>query len=369
MYTQSLMTTNVKFFVLDITLRGGVERFVSNLSQLLQKDGCEVVIYSFHKTHLHPLYAISPNVTIVYLTQYKFRPFIYKLVTLWCCFKIRRLLSSYSKPFFGISTHPITTISLFFLFRKILPKTIASEHSTYLAHNKFIRSMRLLAYKDVRYVVTQTMDGVHRFAEAGITAKRISNPTTDFNDKRQWSTDVDIGTRDEFVCLSISRFEHVKQLDHYIETARIVHESAPDIRFFLVGSGPLESYLSGLVTKYSLSEVFSILPPTPHVNQYYRSADVYVVTSSSEAFPMTVLEALSFGVPVISYDKLVGPGEIITDHVNGYLVGQDRPEEIAKRIVDLYFDRELRLAMRRNAVKSSLQFSPEKVSIEWANLL
>lgn len=366
---QLSINKQVIFFVLDITLKGGVERFVSNLSQLLNDCGYDVVIYSFHKTYDNPLYFFSKNVKIIYLSKLSFRPFIYKVVTLWCCAKLGILLKNNGNPFVAISTHPITTIFLYFLHREILGRTVASEHSTYLAHNKVIRSMRLLAYKHVRNVVTQTIDGVERFARAGIAATRIANPTTVFNDERQWANEVNFGDTDKFICLSIARFEQVKQLNHYIEAARIVHEAVPQIRFLLVGSGPLESNLKALVIKYSLSEVFSILPPTPLVNQYYTSADAYIVTSSSEAFPMTILEALSFAVPVISYDHLVGPAEIITDHSNGYLCEQDSPAAIAKRIIELYYDRGLLMTLRRNAVDSSAKFSPESISREWAKLL
>lgn len=84
---------------------------------------------------------------------------------------------------------------------------------------------------------------------------------------------------------------------------------------------------------------------------------------------MTVLEALSFAVPVISYDRLVGPAEIIIDNSNGYLCDQDCPDAIARRILGLYYDRDLLTIMRRNALESSLQFRPENISKEWAKLL
>ena len=363
------MNKQVCFFVIDITLKGGVERFVSNLARSLSGDGFNVAIYSFHKTYDKPLYVFPENVEIIYLSNISFRPFLYKFVTFWSCAKLRQSLKSYRNKFVAISTHPITTIFLYFLYRDVLGRTIASEHSTYLAHNKAIRLLRLVAYKHVRNVVTQTEDGVKRFALGGLAATRIANPTTIFNDTRQWPNEVAVGSRDTFTCLSIARFEQVKQLHHYIETARLVHEIEPQIQFVLVGSGPLESYLKELISTHSLSEVFSIFPPTPQVNCYYASSDAYIITSSSEAFPMTVLEALSFAVPVISYDRLVGPAEIIIDNSNGYLCDQDCPDAIARRILGLYYDRDLLTIMRRNALESSLQFRPENISKEWAKLL
>lgn len=363
------MNKSISFITLDLTLRGGIERFVANMSEIFANQDIEVSIYSLHKSHDQSLYKISKKVKIIYLSDFKYYPRLYKFTSILSCIKLLFILSKNKNHQIFISTFPIITIILAFLKKSFLSNVIASEHSTYLAHNKIVRTLRLWAYKYVLCVVTQTNDGMEKFSDAGIRCRIIPNPATDFNDLRQWSFDDQVLNLDSFRCLSVARFEEVKQLDHYIEVARIVHKAIPEARFTLIGSGPLELKLRQLIEKYRLSDVFEILPPTPDVNKYYASSHVYLITSSSEAFPMTLIEALSFGLPVISYDGLVGPIEIIQNGCNGYLCQQNNPQAIAKHIHELYLNQHVRKEMRRKALDSSFLFSPNKILEKWADIL
>lgn len=359
----------VKFFVLDITLRGGIERFIVNMATLFIQSGHPVTVYSFHRTHFEPLYAMHNDVKIIYLTQISFINGFYKLSTLWSCFKLAAMRLNFRPPYVVISTHPITTILLSIFSRKLLEQTIASEHSTYHSHGALIRFMRLRVYGRAKFVVTQTADGVLNFRKAGLSVIQIPNPCTDFCDEDQWALEKNFRRTGAFTCLSIGRFESVKQLNHYIEAARMVHVRCPDVRFDLVGAGPLEEQLRFQIKQSRLESVFTIHGPTANVNAFYKKAHVYLITSKSEAFPMTMIEALSFGVPVLSYNKLVGPIEIIKHHFNGYLCEQDQPVALAEQILNLYHDRTTLKRMSEMAVQSSMSFYPKTVVYQWFSII
>lgn len=361
------MTNNLHFIVLDYTLKGGIERYVANMCDILSGEVQKIYIHSLHRSNQNPFYQTPSNVEINYVTNLVFGKY-YKFSTLWACWKLSRVVKLSSADHIVISTSPIIVIFLTFVRRSILKYIIATEHSSYEAHGKFIRALRIYSYKKIYRVVTQTVNGVENFSRKKIICTKIPNPVTIFNDKRQWRENFKY---DDYIfnCLTVGRFEDVKQLDHFIEAAKIVYIKHPNIRYNIVGSGPKEFHLKKLIEDTGISKVLKILPSTPRVNELYGAADVYIITSSSEAFPMTALEALSYGVPLISYDKLIGPREIISNGVNGYLVNQNEPKAIAQKIIDLYNNKLMYKEMRRNALLSSQKYSPGEILKLWSKLI
>lgn len=363
-----LAIKEVKFFVLDITLKGGIERFVANMAALFSISGYGVKIYSFHHTFEKPLYVIHPSVEIVYLSTHPFKNSLYKIVTFLGCLKLAILSRSFRQPYVAIATHPITTIFLSWFCPSLLQHAIASEHSTYSAHRAWIRALRLRSYRRVKCVVTQTSDGAERFVAAGLPTAQIPNACTDFTDPRQWA----LGQRlpgHRFTCLSVGRFEGVKQLDHYIEMAYLVHQKIPHIQFKLVGAGPMEAPLRERIQQCGLEKVFCVHAPTLNVNKFYANAEAYLITSESEAFPMTMIEALSYGVPVVAYDQLVGPKEIIVDGYNGFLCEQNNPTALASKVLDMYRKPKLCQKLQCNALRSAQAFHHETIFKKWLEIL
>lgn len=358
----------VKFLVLDITLKGGVERFIANMAILLNKNGYEVKIYSFHRTNKELLYKLPSAVDVIYLSGFPFRSFIYKIITFFCCLKVVYLSKAFSTPFVIVSTSPIITIFLSWISPKLLSNCIASEHSTYSAHANWIRALRLRYYRGVKCVVTQTIDGAKRFAEAGLPTAQIPNACTTFSNHQQWTRPTQ-QSYDSFTCLSVARFEEVKQLDHYIEMANIIYQQCPNIHFELVGAGHLEKQLRRRVELYGLSNVFHIYPPSQQIDAFYSKAQVYLITSKSEAFPMTMIEALSFGVPVIAYDELIGPKEVIHEGVNGFLCKQNQPAELAAKVLALYYNYNCHKHLPDNSLKSAQDFHENTIYNHWVDIL
>jgi glycosyltransferase involved in cell wall biosynthesis len=257
---------------------------------------------------------------------------------------------------------------MLWIFQKsILSSIIASEHSSYLAHGLIARTLRKWSYKKVKAVVTQTDIGKKCFYHDGIFAKKIPNFVTIFENSSQWELS-DLPDK-PFICLSVARFVEVKQLDHFIEIARIVKKKKAEVFFYLVGSGPLEHSLRHLIKKYKLETVFFIFPATAHINYFYSIASAYIVTSSSEAFPMTIIEALSFSLPVLSYDQLDGPKEIITNNHNGFLCKQNSPSCVAHKIIDLVQSSETLKLLKSNALDSSRKYHHQVLINDWVEIL
>ena len=168
----------IEILVLDLTLKGGIERFVANLANGFCDLGYQVTINSLLKSNPLPMYDINENVKINYVTKYRFSSLTYKFLTFWALLKFA-LLAQWRLNHVCIITHPIVTIYLW-LLRFDMQKVVTSEHSAYFAHGRLVRALRLYAYRHVNQVVCQTISGANDFLEDGISSTVIPNATTNF---------------------------------------------------------------------------------------------------------------------------------------------------------------------------------------------
>lgn len=105
------------------------------------------------------------------------------------------------------------------------------------------------------------------------------------------------------------------------------------------------------------------------VEKYYQGSSIFAFTSSSEGFPNVVGEALASGLPVISYDCVAGPSEMITDGENGFLVPVYDDELFRHRLQTLVDDEALRLEMGKKAMEGMKKFSVEFIGQRYLDFI
>jgi len=145
--------------------------------------------------------------------------------------------------------------------------------------------------------------------------------------------------------LFVGRFRYYKGLDYLIAALRLV----PDARLALVGSGPEEARLRRLVGEYGLESrvIFVGDVPDGELPAVYRAADVYVLPASerSEAFGVSLLEAMAAGLPVVSTELGTGTSYVNRHGETGLVVPPRDPAALAAAITELLADPERRRAM------------------------
>lgn len=354
----------ISFLVPDITLKGGLERFVAN-SCFALSGWHEIEIISIFKSNSVVLYDIPVGVKVTYLSGKRFA-WHYRLLSLYFLMRSKRYIDELSDVI--ISTSPFIAIILLLLNKRLGLKMIASEHSTYDAHKGYVAGLRTLMYKHVRHIVTQTDSGVAAFRADGMLALKIPNSVANFTSPLQWH-EKSIENQPQYNILTVGRFEKVKQHAHLIKAVKQVKCSRSiSLRFLLVGSGPLYHEYIDLIAKENVGNSIEIIHSTPDIFKYYEKAHVFVMCSESEAFPMTVIEALSFGIPVVSYSGLIGPAEIIQDGREGFFAKQDDIDDLAScisRAVENPLNYSL---LSQNAVESAKRYSEDNVSKIWNDL-
>jgi glycosyltransferase involved in cell wall biosynthesis len=126
----------------------------------------------------------------------------------------------------------------------------------------------------------------------------------------------------------------------------------------VVGNGDRESYLQ-LAQELGVSEAVHWLGVSRDVAPIYQLADAFVFPTSYEAFPLVALEAAASGLPILA-TPVNGIRELVTDGVNGFLIARDA-EEIARRLLELGDDPELRRRLGAAARSASLDYSWAKM--------
>lgn len=167
--------------------------------------------------------------------------------------------------------------------------------------------------------------------------------------------------RGELAVGSAGRFFPVKD---YLLMARIARELAGggDFRFLLAGDGPERPAIERFVADYSLGNCFAFRGEVTQMATFYAELDIYMNTSLHEGIPMSILEAMSHGLPVVA-PKVGGIVEIITDGVDGFLIPSRDPRDFAEKLILLGRDpimrRRMGMAARRKIEK---HFSAEAMA-------
>jgi glycosyltransferase involved in cell wall biosynthesis len=166
-----------------------------------------------------------------------------------------------------------------------------------------------------------------------------------------------------FVIGSSGRLFPVKDYPLMVEIARAVAASGTaDIRFELAGDGPGRGELESLIAQYGIQSRFILRGHQDDMDTFYRELSVYINTSVHEGIPMTILEALSHGLPVLA-PAVGGIGEIYTDGVEGFLIQGRDPQDFAVKCLQLYEEREMRERMSKAArERAEHAFSAEKMA-------
>ena len=165
--------------------------------------------------------------------------------------------------------------------------------------------------------------------------------------------------------VSVGRLSPQKNYESLIAAWSIVQEKHPDWIMNIWGDGELRDLLERKIRLYGVEKTFKLNGRTNRVDKEYLKNSAFVMSSKYEGFPMVLLEASSFGLPLISYSCYCGPRDIIEDGKNGFLVESGDENALAERICTVIEDVQLRKRMGIKSKEVSAQFCQEKILPLW----
>jgi colanic acid/amylovoran biosynthesis glycosyltransferase len=171
--------------------------------------------------------------------------------------------------------------------------------------------------------------------------------------------------KQEYNILCVGSLLLKKGQHHLLRALKRLNDSRPDLDFrvTLVGDGPMEKELKGMVVDYKWHDRVDFAGHVPHEDpkllDYYRSADVFVHFSTTgpkghkEGIPGTIVEAMASGLPVVS-TRHAGIPEVISSGQHGLLLEENDLDGLTKTLIRLLEDSPLRSRLGKAAAKRAL---------------
>ncbi|MEI6597194.1 MAG: glycosyltransferase family 4 protein [bacterium] len=169
------------------------------------------------------------------------------------------------------------------------------------------------------------------------------------------------GGRGNFIFLTVGRLVSVKNIGLQIEAMAEVVKKYPNTELWIIGDGAERMELEKLSHDIRATNYVKFLGWQNNLDNYYNQADAFILTSNSEGWGMAVIEAASFGLPIIMTD--VGcAGEVIKDGDSGLVIPIGNKEKLVEAMLKIIEDENLRKKLGANA-KLAVSQLPNKQEI------
>lgn len=140
-------------------------------------------------------------------------------------------------------------------------------------------------------------------------------------------------------------------------------------KLVLIGDGSSKDFIKAKINELKLSDFVLVLPFQATITPYIQHARCTILTSHFEGFPMSLIESLAAGTPVISVDCETGPKEIIQNNFNGLLVPNHDDIPLSQAIKNMVENEKLYQTCKNNAQKSVEHLSLTTIAQQWKQLL
>ena len=170
-------------------------------------------------------------------------------------------------------------------------------------------------------------------------------------------------TKETVTILHVGRFDVPKNHAGLLEAFRLLLEIHPQCRLRLVGDGELRAEMEALALKLGIAARVEFCGMQSNVYPYLHDADIFVLPSVYEGNPMTIIEAMGTGLPIVA-SRVGGIPDMISERESGILV-QPEPKAVCDACASLVEDALLRQRLGRNAIAQSRRFSAEHMAQDY----
>lgn len=170
--------------------------------------------------------------------------------------------------------------------------------------------------------------------------------------------------------IAVGRLDYQKGFDRLISAWELVKRNPASAgwRLDIFGQGEWREMLDAMIAEKGLRDSVKINVPVANIECEYARSSVIAMTSNYEGFGMVLAEAMSCGVPAVSFDCKCGPSDIITDGADGFLVRNGDIRAFADALLRLMADDDLRRRMGEAATAVTARYSEDRVMGQWLSL-
>jgi len=178
----------------------------------------------------------------------------------------------------------------------------------------------------------------------------------------------DFEKRNHRKAVIIARLRPFKQIDYAIDIFAMVVEKLPDVTLDIYGMGPEEEKCREKIKMLSLENNVFLKGFTDKPIAVLSTAAMFMMTSNSEGYPLSLVESICNGCPVFAFDIKYGPSEIVLDGQTGFIFTRYDKEQYAEKMISYFEDVEMQRSMSENAYADTPRFGADMFMETWYTL-
>jgi glycosyltransferase involved in cell wall biosynthesis len=223
------------------------------------------------------------------------------------------------------------------------PAIVYTEHNGWDTYTPVTRWANALTYPldDARLVVSQAaVASIPHFlrgrTEVLVHGVELDAVRAHRNARGQIRAELGVDERTALV-VTVANLRADKDYPTLLRAARRALDAGGLMRFVAVGQGPLENQIRAEIGRLGLSDAFLLLGYRSDALDVIAAADLFTLSSWAEGYPVSVMEALALGLPVVA-TAVGGVAEAVRSGVEGILVPAGRPDRLGDALVELASD-------------------------------
>lgn len=351
------------FMIIPTLGVGGGEKLLLELARNINRDKFEVIIICFYskKNTIYEKLAEDSNIEVIYLNKKLGFDFniIYKLI---------KIFSQYKPAIVHTHNDVIPYVLSAAIFYRVRIK-LHTQHSVANRGSAGIsKIIQKLAFKFCGFTPVAICDYVRQTICDEYKIKLNKIPCI-YNgvDTKKFIPLLNERNNEIVKLICTGTLYHIKNHKLLINSFANAIKKNPNITLEIIGDGDLKEELEEQIDSLGLKNNVKLLGIVDNVYKYLQSADIFILTSNIEGLPLSILEAMSCALPIIT-TRAGGVIDIVKNQENGIIVDVGDCKAIENAILRLSFDKELRKEMSSRSLEMSKKYDIRICTAEYEKL-
>lgn len=380
LHEQTISDMKLVYIFSSFAAKGGTERiFCDKMNWLADVAGYEIVFVTYEQGN-HPLaYPLSDKIRHVDLNTRFFTmstmPLLKRIRSIFTMprlfkHRLRKLLDEIQPDVVVSTTYALP------LFREILSLPYRHVVESHVCYYQLLLQKKFTHISWLDRKISRHLLGMLKRCEKVVVLTHkdaacwngydnievIPNVVTNYPEKI-----TDVADRPKRI-IAVGRLHEQKGFDLLIQSWQLIAARHPDWQLVVYGHGGDQQKLQQQLEKAGLTSSMTFAGKTDNIYKEYQNSAFYVMSSRYEGWGLVLVEAMSCGLPCVSFDCPYGPSDIIRDGEDGFLVENGNIQQLADRMEQLIDNQPLRQQMGAEARTNAERFTKDKIMGRWTQL-